>query len=226
MELRARLAEEWPLFGLSVRTPMLELRYPDDEDLLELAERSKEIHGADERPFGFSWNLTDDAERRRRVLQYSWRRRGEWTPDAWNLPLVTVVDGVVVGTQEILATAYGVSHTVHTGSWIARAFHGRGIGTEMRIAVLHLAFAGLGAWRAESGAMEGNAASTAVSTKVGYRLNGDAVHVEGTDRRMEQRFVLDRADWQAHRRHDIQLVGLEPCLPLFGLGTPPERAVP
>jgi RimJ/RimL family protein N-acetyltransferase len=226
MDLRARLTEDWPLFGLSVRTPMLELRYPSDADLLELAERSKDIHGAPDRPFAFAWNVGTDEERRRRVLQYSWRRRGEWTVDDWHLPLATVVDGVVVGSQEVLSAGYPVSRTVHTGSWIARAFHGRGIGTEMRAAVLHLAFAGLGALRAESGALDGNAASTAVSTKLGYRLNGDAVHVEGSDRRMEQRFALDRADWQARPRHDIDIVGLEACLPLFGLPAAGGHGIP
>lgn len=226
MDLRARLAEDWPLFGLSVRTPMLELRYPSDEDLLELAERSKDIHDPAERPFAFAWNLGTDEERRRRLLQYHWGCRASWSVDLWSCHLATVVDDVVVGTQGMLATAFPVSRTVHTGSWVGRAFHGRGIGTEMRAAVLHLAFAGLGALRAETGAMEGNAASLAVTTRLGYRANGDAVHVEGPDRRRELRFALDRGDWQARRRHDIDIVGLEPCLPLFGLGRPEGHAVP
>jgi RimJ/RimL family protein N-acetyltransferase len=88
----------------------------------------------------------------------------------------------------------------------------------MRQAILHLAFAGLGAERAETGAMEGNESSLAVTRKLGYRPNGDAVNVDGDDRRRELRFVLDRAAWEAHRRDDIDVVGVGPCLPLFGLG--------
>ena len=59
-----------------------------------------------------------------------------------------------------------------TGSWLGRSFQGRGIGTEMRAAVLELAFRGLGAATAESGALEGNAASARVSEKLGYRHDG------------------------------------------------------
>lgn len=34
----------------------------------------------------------------------------------------------------------------------------------------------------------------------------------------EERFVLDRDQWRRHRRFDVAIEGLEPCLPLFGAG--------
>jgi RimJ/RimL family protein N-acetyltransferase len=226
MDVRARLSEVWPLFGLSIRTPRLELRYPTDDDLLDLAERSGDIHDPGLRPFAVAWNDADDETRLRRVLQFHWGQRSAWTPEAWRCGLVTVVDGAVVGTQDVIATGFAVSRTVETGSWLGRAHQGRGIGTEMRAAVLHLAFAGLGAERAETGAFEDNDRSLGVTTRIGYRRNGDAVHVDGADRRRELRFVLSRSDWEAGRRDDIDLGGLEPCLPLFGLGAPGGRAIP
>ena len=223
----ADLVGEWPLFGLAVRTPRLELRYPSDDDLVALARQATDIVAPDAvQPFLVAWNAGPDEEVRRRVLQYHWGRRGDWTVDAWRLELVVVVDGEVVGSQGVYAERFLAGRTVHTGSWLARARQGAGLGTEMRSAVLHLAFAGLGALRAETGAFEGNAASQAVTAKLGYRSNGDAVHVDGDQRRRELRFALDRDAWEARRRDDIEIVGLERCLPLFGLGAVEGSAIP
>ena len=86
----------------------------------------------------------------------------------------------------------------------------------MRAAVLHLAFAGLDAVRAESGAWHDNAASHAVSRKLGYEVNGDNRLLRGDTPDTEVRLVLSRDRWEQHRRQDIELVGLEPCLPFFG----------
>jgi RimJ/RimL family protein N-acetyltransferase len=203
-----------------VRTPRLELRYPDDEDLAALADVATDIQEPGGlQPFSFAWHQGTDEEVRRRVVQHNWLRRADWTPGGWHLNLVTVVGGEVVGTQGMFSVGrFAVSRTVSSGSWLNRSRQGAGIGTEMRAAMLHLAFAGLGAERAETGAMEGNDSSLGVTRKLGYRPNGDAVNVDGDERRRELRFVLDRAGWEPLRRDDIEVVGLEPCLPLFGLG--------
>jgi RimJ/RimL family protein N-acetyltransferase len=226
MDGRAELAAVWPLFGLVVRTPRLELRYPDDHDLLVLADLATDIHEPDLRPFSVAWNLGTDDEVRQRLVQYHWARRGDWSAEAWRLELATVVDGEVVGTQGLHGGHLAVGRTVATGSWLGRRHQGRGIGTEMRAAVLHLAFAGLGVERAETGAIEGNERSLRVTTTLGYRPNGDAIHIDGDERRRELRYVLSREDWEHRRRDDIELVGLEPCLPLFGLGSPEGGPLP
>jgi RimJ/RimL family protein N-acetyltransferase len=220
MDLRAQLQDAWPLFGLVVRTPRLELRYPDDLDLAALAGMATDIQEPGGlQPFSFAWHHGSAEQVRRRVVQHNWLRRADWTAEAWHLNLVTVVDGEIVGTQGMFSVGrFAVSRTVMSGSWINRSHQGRGIGTEMRAAMLHLAFAGLGAERAETGAMEGNESSLGVTRKLGYRPNGDLVNLDGDERRRELRFVLDRGDWEPQRRDDIELVGLEPCLPLFGLG--------
>lgn len=56
----------------------------------------------------------------------------------------------MAGLQEMRAVDFAVTREVATGSWLGRRFHGKGIGTEMRGAVLYLAFAGLGARYARS----------------------------------------------------------------------------
>jgi RimJ/RimL family protein N-acetyltransferase len=151
------------------------------------------------------------------VLQWHWLQRGRWTPESWNWNPVVVADGDVVGTQGLFADDFATRRTVATGSWLGRRFQGRGIGVEMRRAVLHLAFAGLGADRAETDAYEDNAASLAITRRVGYRANGDRLlAIEGRRRRMLA-FALDRSDWLAlGRPDDVEIDGLAPCLELFG----------
>src|SRR5260221_13370270 len=64
-----------------------------------------------------------------------------------------------------------------TGAWLGRRYQGRGIGTQMRAAVLHLAFGGLGAQQAVSAAFEDNPASLRVSRKLGFRDDGIEWHL-------------------------------------------------
>jgi RimJ/RimL family protein N-acetyltransferase len=110
--------------------------------------------------------------------------------------------------------------SVETGSWLGRAYQGQGIGREMREAILHLAFAGLDAQEALSGAFEDNASSLATSRAVGYEENGEARNRrrEGSGRTI--RFRLGRPAWERRRRTDIEIVGLEECLDMF-VGPPP-----
>jgi RimJ/RimL family protein N-acetyltransferase len=85
----------------------------------------------------------------------------------------------------------------------------------MRVAVLELAFTGLGAESAVSGALTDNAASLAVSRKLGYRLDGVNREVVQGELRMDQRLRLDRLDWRAP--FSVPVKGLENCLSEFGL---------
>jgi RimJ/RimL family protein N-acetyltransferase len=225
MDDRRQLTRLWPLFGLSVRTPRLELRYPTDTDLLALADLSGDIHDPGFLPFSGTWSLLPDGARERAVLQHHWGRRGDWAPERWRLELVAVVDGAVVGTQGLIADDFAITRTLTSGSWLGRAHQGQGLGTEMRHAVLHLAFAGLGAERAETDAVEDNGPSLGVTTKLGYEANGDHIDATNGTRTRLLRFTLDRYGWERIRRDDIELHGLEPCLELFGLGTPEGDAV-
>ena len=59
-----------------------------------------------------------------------------------------------------------------TGSWLGRRFQGRGLGKEMRAAVLGFAFDGLGAEVAETSAFLDNLPSNGVSRALGYEENG------------------------------------------------------
>ena len=85
----------------------------------------------------------------------------------------------------------------------------------MRETVVHLAFAGLGAEEALSGAFEDNAASLATSRAVGYQENGEARGHRRNGAGRTIRFRLGREAWEERRRGDIEIVGLDGCLDMF-----------
>lgn len=221
MSTRERLAVHFPVFGLEVRTPLLTLRFPDDEDLVDLAELgARGVHDGGTMPFTVPWTRIEPPFQQRNTLQYFWTQRSTLQGDAWNLPLVTVVDGQVVGCQGVFTTAWE-ARVVETGSWLGRQFQGQGIGTEMRRAVLHLAFDGFGAHRATTSAFADNPSSLGVTRAVGYRPNGDDVVVRDRVGAGLRRFVMDRSDFDRIRRTDIEVVGADAVAKLFGTERPP-----
>src|SRR3954466_5212548 len=142
----------WPFAALRVATPRLELRYPDDHDLVALARLAVEgIHDPASMPFTTPWTRAESPELERNALQHSWGRRASLTRDDWSLPFAVSTDGQLVGVQDVLAKHFAVRRTVETGSWLVRRAHGRGIGTEMRATIMRFAFAALGAEETLSG---------------------------------------------------------------------------
>ena len=209
----------WPLFDLRLRTERLELRWPTDEDCVELAAlAAKGIHAPDFMPFQMPWTRASSPDLERGAMQFYWSMRANWQPHDWKCILVTRHGGEVIGTQDFQGTRFAIRRVVSSGSWLGRAHQGKGFGKEQRGAMLHLAFDGLGAHRAESGAWEDNGASLGVSRSLGYEENGDELHVvEGVVRR-QVRLKISREQWEAHRKYDVEISGLGPCLGLFGLG--------
>jgi len=213
------LSEHWPLFGLRIRTPRLELRYPSDDDLATLADLAREpVHDPDFMPFTTPWTRAPSPARERDALRFWWRLRADLDVDEWTLPFVVLDDGEAVGVQDVKGTHFPVTRSVLTGSWIVQRHQGRGVGKEMRAAVLHLAFAGLDAIEAHTSAFEDNAASLGVSRALGYLPNGAHVDDREGQAARHLRFVLSRAAWEQRRRTDITVDNLEPCLEFLGLG--------
>jgi RimJ/RimL family protein N-acetyltransferase len=210
-----------PLFELRPRTPRLELRFPSDAELHELgALAAAGVHAPDRMPFLVP--CTDDAARAGFVEEFAGFHlglRAGWSFEDWHLELGVWAAGRPAGMQAVGATAFADGRTVSPGSWLGRSFHGRGVGTEMRTAVLALAFAGLRAQTATTGAFEDNPASARVSQKLGYAEVGvKHVTVRGRPVR-ERRFALARSDWERDTRDawPTTVDGLDAALPLFGL---------
>lgn len=212
------LERDWPLFGLRIKTPRLTLTYPTDADLAALnALAGRGIHDPGVMPFEIPWTDEPPDIRPRQSLQYWWGLRANWRPGKWVLTMVVREDQAVVGVQDMFGTEFAVTRQVGTGSWLGKAYQRRGIGKEMRAAILHLAFAGLSAERATSGAFEDNVASIAISRSLGYVENGDEIKAPRGMPVRAIRFLLQRDVWEQRPRPDIQIHGLEPCLPMFGL---------
>lgn len=212
------LTDLLPQFGLVLRTPRLELRLPSTEQLVALGEVAAEgVHDPDDMPFMTPWTDQEPQERARSTIRWRWQAWGSWTPEDWTLDFVVLFEGAVVGAQDVLGREFAALREVATGSWLGQKHHGRGIGTEMRAAVLHLAFEGLGAQAAVSSAFTDNKASLAVSRKLGYTNDGVRRVMRRGLPATDQRLRLDRATWEARRTIPVRIEGLEPCLPLLGL---------
>ncbi len=149
----------WPLTGLRLRTPRLELRWPSLADLDALVTLAAAgVHDPQVQPFSAAWTDVAAAELPARSLRFFWSQWASWEPANWEVSFAVVHQGDIVGVQGLKATDFAVLREVHTGSWIGRPYQGRGIGTEMRAAVLSLAFDDLHAEYARSIAHSDNAA--------------------------------------------------------------------
>jgi RimJ/RimL family protein N-acetyltransferase len=86
----------------------------------------------------------------------------------------------------------------------------------MRSAILHLAFDGLGAREALSGAFFDNESSLATSRSIGYVFNGEEQLLRRgqPDRMINLR--LDRDRWSSTRRDDTEGLS-DDCLDMFGV---------
>lgn len=211
--------EVWPLFGLCLRTPRLTLRPVDPDTAFALGALAvrEGIHDPGVMPFLEPWTDATPDALQRGTFQYHARCWAEWSVEHWHLPFAVWDGDRLVGTQALLAEQFPRRRVVSTGSWVARPAQGRGIGKEMRAAVVHLAFEHLGARRAESGAWSDNVPSIAVSRALGYRENGTAIALRRGEAGIEQRYVLERSVWEPTRRTDIAVEGFGPCREMFGL---------
>jgi RimJ/RimL family protein N-acetyltransferase len=208
--------EYWPLFELLLRTPRLEIRLPNDETLVELARLAAHgVHDPSTMPFLFPWTDEPSPQLERGMLQWGWRHRAEWTPDNWSFTGAVFLDGAVVGVQSLTATDFAARREVKSGSWLGRAYQGQGIGKEMRVAILTLAFEGLDAEVAHSGGFTDNETSLKVSRGLGYKDNGHrTVERRGVPAELLE-LRLDRADWRHHDHVEVQITGLNQCRDFF-----------
>lgn len=211
------LVEGWPIFGLRITTARLEIRLPNEEELLGLLAVARAgIHPPDQMPFMLPWTDKPSPRFEREFLQHHWLTRATWTPDAWVANFGIFLDGSPIGSQTIRADRFAVFRTVDTGSWLGQAFQGRGYGKEMRSGILAFAFDGLGARFADSGAFADNARSNRVSRAVGYTENGRDELAPRGEPRAHQRWRMSADAWRAIPRAPVTIDGLDACRELFG----------
>lgn len=209
----------WPFFDLRVRTPRLELIPIDDEVGTQLALlAAKGIHDPSFMPFAMEWTDVASPQLERNCMQFYWRLRAELSPASWNLNFAVAVDGELVGSTGLITSHFPATRTFETGSWLGREFQGRGIGKEMRIASLQLGFEGFGAQFATTVAFEDNGPSLGVTRHLGYEDNGVSIKPRRGQPGTSLHFRMSRADFDSRlHRDDIEITGVEPCLPFLGL---------
>ncbi|MFT4081085.1 MAG: GNAT family protein [Nocardioides sp.] len=216
--------KNYPLLDVRVSTPTLELRAATDELLDQLADlvRAGKTQ-ADPPPYDdpMSFYEADPDRRVATWLRAIWRHRGNIAPDAWRLSFVVMVDGRPVGEQSLIGANFATLRTVTTFSWLSADERGRGLGHEMRAAILHLAFDGLGAAEAGSDAFVDNHGSNAISRGLGYEPNGSDWATRQGEPALLNRWRLTRDTWERQRRDDIRLHHLEACQALLPLPRSP-----
>ncbi|WNV91601.1 GNAT family N-acetyltransferase [Umezawaea sp. Da 62-37] len=214
--------DAWPFRHLVLRTPRLELRPDDDEGLLELVEEARlGVHPPDRMPFAVAWTDVPAEDLGRNALQHFWRARAALAPAGWTLNFLVRFDGRVIGTQEVTARDFAVTGEVDTGSWIGLRHQGKGIGTEMRAAVLMFAFDHLGATRGRSAAWSENAQSLGVSRKLGYVEDGTRRVTRRGQASDDVRLLVTR-DRFIRPAWTLEVAGLSGCLGLLTQGEPAE----
>jgi RimJ/RimL family protein N-acetyltransferase len=205
-----------PLHGLKLRTPLVELRLPNLDELTRLGDLAADgVHEPGLMPFHVPWTDLPPAERARSVMQNHWAQLSRNSPGDWGVPFTVFHEGEPVGHQRVRGRNFAVTRTVGSGSWIGRRYHGRGFGTHARAAILHLAFTGLGADFADSGFHSDNHASAAVSRKLGYRENGEEIGVVKGKRVITVNLRLSKEDYRAIV--PVEIKGLDTCLSEFGV---------
>jgi RimJ/RimL family protein N-acetyltransferase len=211
------LIATWPLFGLRLRCGDLTLRPVRERDLAHLAAIQPDDYEHDPRAEVLP-AMDVRRHRTRLVHQEYWRSMGTWSPSSWCLCFAVEHDGAVVGVQSLESDDFLALRTVDSGSWLVHESRGRGLGVAMRTAVLGVAFDHLGARAAVTSARRDNSASLGVSRHLGYRDNGVSLNASGTGVVELVHLRLTVEEWRASGRGaEVEVAGLEPCLPWFGL---------
>ncbi len=215
--------DPWPLRHLVLRTPRLELRPDDDEGLLELVALARQgVHPDRTMPFAHPWTDASPEDLGPNTVRHHWQQRAAIADGNFGLQFLVRLDGKVIGVQGLTAENFPVTREVASGSWLGMAYQRQGYGTEMRAAVLMFAFDHLGALTARSSAFTDNAASRGVSLKLGYRPDGTQLHVVRDKRVVEERFLLEKAnfvrpEWTLHTQ------GAEASVPFLATGHIPPK---
>jgi RimJ/RimL family protein N-acetyltransferase len=206
-----------PLYRLRLLTPRLELRLGSHQELLALAQLAKEgVHPPAEMPFAVAWtDRIGEEDFVQSVVEYHDATLRDWKPEDWRLNLLVFTSGELAGSQSISAEHLATQREVSTGSWLGKRFQRQGLGTEMRAAVLELAFRKLGAAKATSGAIVGNEASKRVSEKLGYSITGTSTVSPRGEPLMHYDLLINKDAWLAPV--PVEILGLGACLPLFGI---------
>jgi RimJ/RimL family protein N-acetyltransferase len=210
----------WPMLGVRITVSDIELSWIDDRTALDLGRlAARGIHGMT-LPFSTPWSRGSDVEVARNLYRHHSAIRAAFKPDAWSLDFAARLDHTLIGVQSLEAKDFATTRSAQSGSWIGRDWQGRGIGTLLRVAILAFAFEGLDAQEVTTSAWFDNAASNAVTRKLGYAPNGEETHDREGVAAVLKHYRLDRGTWDARPaelRPHVDIEGLGPVRTWLGL---------
>ena len=206
------------MFDIRLTTPDLELRHLREVDLGELAAIFPQDAELD--PSSTTYDGLDPAWNRRvGVYQSYWQGRAAWRPESWALSFGVFSDGQLVGYQGLEGDDFSTLRTVDSSSFLTDAARGRGLGQQMRAAVLTLAFGPLDARFAITSAWSDNHASLGVSRALGYLDNGITADRRDDVAGEMAHLRLTRERWtNSGWPQQVTVSGVEECMVFFGLG--------
>jgi RimJ/RimL family protein N-acetyltransferase len=216
--------ELYPPLGLAVRTPRLIIQPADEQCAAELANAVVKhgVHDPSHMPFDPPWTDLPKIEKAQKAFRNAMSRDPHQLTFAVRYQLTFAVryqrtpNSPIgeVSIRGIDGKEWGHA-SVETGSWLLRPEHGKGVGTEVRQAMLALIFDGLGKDYALTASFDNNPASIAVTQKLGYtQLESEFVN-NREERREVFKFELHRNNWT--RVDGISWTGLDLVLTDLGL---------
>lgn len=160
----------WPPHGVEIRCATTRLRAVRESDFAALLALKDEGIADPELPMPFiaAWHEGPDVD----CIAHWYATMANFSPQRWTLTFVVIDDGEIAGIYDLMGVDAPALRSLETASWLARRFHGRGLGTRARQMVASFAFDHLGIEEMRSGAHVGNTASRRVSEKCGYVANG------------------------------------------------------
>lgn len=206
----------WPLYHLTLRTPRLELRFPTERELGQLAQIAADgISKPGQRTFLTPWPELPPKQRGLFVIQNHWGSKADWESTGWVLNLGVFAGEQPIGMVSLRGKEFSILREVTTGSWLGLNFQRQGYGTEARTALLHLAFEHLGAFAARTEVFQENAPSQGVSRKLGYQPDGISRDVLDGRVIVSDRLRLTREDWQRGSYSSVDVAGFDQCRHFF-----------
>lgn len=205
-----------PPLGLAVRTPRLIIQPADEQCAAALANVvvKQGIHDPSHMPFDPPWTDLPEIERAQKAFRNAMNRDPDQLTFAVRRRRAPNTPVGEVSIRGIDGKEWGHA-SVETGSWLLRPEHGKGVGTEVRQAMLALIFDGLGKDYALTASFDNNPSSIAVTQKLGYtQLESEFVN-NREERREVFKFELHRNNWT--RVDGISWTGLDLVLTYLGL---------
>ena len=207
----------WPMFDLRLTTDDLQLRHLTEADLGPMAAVLPDDLEQDPAATRYP-GLDGDTNRRVVMHQEYWRALGTWRPESWALSFAVFRDGELIGQQGLEGNDFLALRTVDSSSFLIPAMRGRGLGKQMRAAVLALAFGPLGARFAITSAWTDNSASLGVSRALGYADNGVTAHCRDDGAGEMAHMRLTHEQWLASGwANRVEVAGVDDCTAFFGL---------